>query len=39
MLKRHLAILGLAMTLSLGTVAQSFADTASSITMETSGAY
>ena len=39
MLKRHLAILGLAMTLSLGTATQSFADTASSITMETSGAY
>ena len=39
MLKRHLAMLGLAMTLSLGTAAQSFADTASSITMESSGAY
>lgn len=39
MLKKHLAILGLAMTLSLQTSVLSFADTTNSITMENSGAY
>ena len=34
MLKKHLAILGLAMTLSLQTPVLSFADTTNSITME-----
>ena len=39
MLKKHLALLGLAVTLSLQTPALSFANIANSITMENSGAY
>ena len=39
MLKKHLALLGLAVTLSLQTPVLSFANIANSITMENSGAY
>ena len=39
MIKKHLIIFGLVAALSAGAAVQSFANTANSITMETSGAY